>query len=93
MPQSRRDVRTRQILARACWPLSRGIPPFGFADFVGAGTHLVAAWEGTVVDWSLAPGDLIGDACREAGRNLTLGEWHQYVGTFDAYERTCSENP
>jgi hypothetical protein len=28
-------------------------------------------------------------ACREAGRNLTVPEWSQYVGSFDAYERTC----
>jgi hypothetical protein len=46
-----------------------------------------------VTDWPLAPTDLASAACREADRNLTPAEWKQYVGTFDAYEKTCEDLP
>ena len=73
--------------------------PAGFAsDFGAAGSHVVAAFTVSngvlgVFDFPLATTDLVAAACREAGRNLTLAEWRQYVGNFDVYEKTCTGLP
>ena len=70
------------------------------SSLVFTGSHLLTAVaEGSfiasavVTDWPLAIPDLVAAACNEAGRNLTTSEWTQYVGTFDAYEKTCADLP
>jgi hypothetical protein len=68
---------------------------------VATGSHLLTAEANlftepltvTVIDWPLTINDLTAAACEEAGRNLTKAEWTQYVGTFDAYEKTCADFP
>ncbi|MDJ0517631.1 MAG: peptidase C14 [Trichodesmium sp. MO_231.B1] len=45
------------------------------------------------IHW-VRPKDLIAEACRRLGRNLTAEEWRQYINSnFDTYERTCDELP
>ncbi|MGD1711830.1 WD40 repeat domain-containing protein, partial [Dapis sp. BLCC M172] len=45
------------------------------------------------IHW-VRPQDLIAEACRRLGRNLTAEEWRQYMNSnFDKYERTCNELP
>jgi WD40 repeat protein len=73
------------------------------SSLVFTGSHLLTAAaevaEGNILpsaivtDWPLAIPDLVAAACTEAGRNLTISEWTQYVGTFDAYEKTCANLP
>jgi hypothetical protein len=69
----------------------------GPLDLVDVAGHLrIAALDGQQVDltdWRLDVADLVDAACREANRNLTAVEWTQYVGSFDPYERTCTEIP
>ncbi len=38
-------------------------------------------------------GRVVADACRTAGRNLTLAEWGQYVDDADDYRRLCPDLP
>ena len=45
-----------------------------------------------VVEWSLVPDEMVGAACRVAGRNLTRSEWATYLGEA-AYRRTCPDFP
>jgi len=41
----------------------------------------------------LRPQDLIDDACSRLTRNLTVGEWRQYVGAEIPYRKTCANLP
>jgi WD40 repeat protein len=57
-------------------------------EFSPGGTQLVTATAaagngntGEVVDWKIDPGTLIRVACTSAGRDITVGEWKQYIGT------------
>ena len=42
--------------------------------------------------WSLSLDELVGLACREAGRNLTQEEWLQFFPR-EAYHKTCAQWP
>jgi len=45
------------------------------------------------IHW-VRPKDLIAEACRRLGRNLTAEEWQQYINSsLDKYEITCNELP
>jgi WD40 repeat protein len=46
----------------------------------------------TVRVWLLRQDDLIEEACRRLPRNLSEGEWREYVGDA-AYRKTCPELP
>jgi WD40 repeat protein len=50
------------------------------------------AWYHRSLDtnWSLQADDLIGTACRLAGRELTEDEWAKYIGDSVPYRATCS---
>jgi hypothetical protein len=36
---------------------------------------------------------LLRRACAIAGRNLSLAEWHQYLGLKEPYRQTCDDWP
>jgi WD40 repeat protein len=40
--------------------------------------------------WDVSPNDWVADACAIAGRELTPGEWSQYIGSSEPYQRICS---
>jgi len=51
---------------------------------------VTAGSDGAIRRWSLNTAMLIDEACRTAGRNLTLEEWTQYFPTgVDQYRKTC----
>jgi len=51
---------------------------------------VTAGSDGAIRRWSLNTEMLIDEACRTAGRNLTLEEWTQYFPTgVDQYRKTC----
>ena len=50
------------------------------------------SWDDTVRVWLWRPGDLIAEACGRLTRNLTLGEWRQYIGD-EPYRKTCPNLP
>ena len=43
--------------------------------------------------WRLDHERLIDDACNRVGRNLTWGEWQQYLGDASPYRKTCAQLP
>ncbi|MGD1704598.1 eIF2A-related protein [Dapis sp. BLCC M229] len=57
-------------------------------------TLATASNDNTVrIHW-VRPKDLIAEACRRLGRNLTAQEWQQYINSsLDTYQRTCDELP
>lgn len=62
-------------------------------SFIGDGAAVVSADDsGTVRLWP-TPRFWQSLACRVAGRNLTMKEWTDIVGTERAYERQCAELP
>jgi WD40 repeat protein len=53
---------------------------------------ITLTWAGTVHIWTLWPEELMGLACRTAGRNLTQKEWKQYFPN-EEYHITCPGLP
>jgi WD40 repeat protein len=51
-----------------------------------------ASDDGTVRVWDVAAGNLLEQACASVARNLTLTEWHQYLGN-QPYHKTCPALP
>ncbi len=49
--------------------------------------------QGTVVLWDADPKSWAARACRVANRNLSLAEWHRYLGDATPYRRTCPDLP
>jgi len=49
-------------------------------------------YQGKIVLWDIDPDSWQRNACAIAGRNLTLDEWHQYLGERP-YHETCSQWP
>ena len=43
----------------------------------------------TISLWIVSTEILAGKICQQVWRNLTLDEWHQFVGVDLPYERTC----
>lgn len=67
--------------------------PVRSLSFIAEGSAVVSADDrGTVRLWP-TPGFWQSLACRSAGRNLTLEEWTDIVGTERAYERQCADLP
>ena len=52
----------------------------------GAVTSFVTTWDLHVDDW-------VTDACNLVGRNLSRREWTTFIGTAQAYHRTCPQWP
>ncbi len=54
-----------------------------------------ASVDSTVILWDVAPASLLRRACANAGRNLSLAEWHLYLdlGRVAPYRRTCDDWP
>jgi WD40 repeat protein len=52
-----------------------------------------ASSENTVKLWNISLESWKARACRAAGRNLTLSEWRQYMGSDRPYEKTCPDLP
>jgi WD40 repeat protein len=48
---------------------------------------------GTLGTWSLAPEDLLKEACTRLPRNLTRAEWKTYIGDDPPYRETCRPLP
>jgi WD40 repeat protein len=49
--------------------------------------------DGAVRIWPIRPAELTDLACVTVGRNLTLGEWHQYIGADEPYRKLCPNLP
>ncbi|HEY2293774.1 MAG TPA: hypothetical protein VGM86_23975 [Thermoanaerobaculia bacterium] len=49
--------------------------------------------QGTVFLWDAEPKSWASRACRVANRNLSLTEWHRYLGDDTPYRRTCPDLP
>jgi len=61
--------------------------------FAPDGKHLAtSSWDGSVIIWDVDPGAWTRHACAVAGRNLTPGEWKQYLGDRP-YQTTCAQWP
>ena len=64
------------------------------------GNYLVTGGSETIRVWDLThplntstTKELANQVCEKVWRNLTLDEWHKYVGVEIPYERTCSNLP
>jgi DNA-binding SARP family transcriptional activator/WD40 repeat protein len=57
-----------------------------------AGTMFAEAEYGAPLLWDVNPADWLSIACRIAGRNLNLAEWHQYLPSRP-YQLTCPGLP
>jgi WD40 repeat protein len=60
--------------------------------FTPDGHWLITASSDSVRAWSISLDDLISEACRMAGRNITIEEWQVYLGT-EPYRTTCPQYP
>jgi WD40 repeat protein len=47
----------------------------------------------TIILWDLDLDHLKAEACRTANRNLTCGEWRNYIGADKPYHKTCEALP
>jgi len=57
------------------------------------GIHLATgSWDGTARVWLVWPEDLMAEACSRLTRNMTPGEWNQYMG-HEPYRKTCPNLP
>src|SRR6185312_13257625 len=73
-------------------PLIDGSPVTGIA-FNHSGTSLASGDGGGVLRlWDVDTASWVRNACGIAGRNLTIQEWHQYLGSA-SYQQTCPGMP
>lgn len=90
------DVSSGLMIARLPTPLPNqsmgGAPGDNMSMAVSDdGMHLLTAISGgSALRWHLDPGELIRDACRAAGRDLTTSEWIEYVGSSAPQDLRCS---
>ena len=54
---------------------------------------LLSGYNGELLRWDPDTRDLIANACRLAGRNLTPDEWNAFIGGNRPYRRTCPQYP
>jgi len=54
------------------------------------GRYVVTAGLNEARLWDIVPADLVAEACRSVGRNLTTEEWRDFLGG-EAYRKTCPE--
>jgi WD40 repeat protein len=54
--------------------------------FTGSHDDFISAWDVGLAAWKR-------EACALANRNLTKGEWNQFIGSVRPYERTCRTLP
>ena len=47
------------------------------------------SWDYTILVWIARTEILAEQICQQVWRNLTLDEWHQFIGQDLPYERTC----
>lgn len=65
-----------------------------FADFRPDGKFILSvSFDGSARVWMWQESDLISNACREVGRNLTRAEWNQYIGDVLPYQAVCPNFP
>jgi len=62
---------------------------FAVSFSADSSTLLTGANDGTARLWHVQLDELIGLACRTAGRNMTLAEWRELFGDQEPYRRTC----
>jgi WD40 repeat protein len=61
----------------------------GWGTFTPDGEYVIAAfWSGTGIAWNVDPAAWKTQACRIAHRNLTRGEWHDFL-PGRGYRRVC----
>lgn len=70
--------------------------PFGFgiySSLSGDGTAFLTSGGGAAVLWNLDVAVWESQACRAAGRNLTVAEWEQFLPPGEPYRATCEQWP
>jgi WD40 repeat protein len=82
------DVATRQELGVPLIGHKGGITGLVFSP--NGKTLASTGNDGTIIFWDISVESWVGRVCGIAHRNLTPGEWRQYLGD-EAYRKTCPE--
>jgi WD40 repeat protein len=82
------DLRTRTVAGPPLATQTGGV--FGLTFARDGHAILAGSADHTVIRYDIDPRDLVAHACATASRNLTRGEWQQYVGEAP-YEKTCPQ--
>ena len=85
------DVATRTLLGDPIVHESR--QDQGWAMIRPDGLEVAVDTIDGIVAWDLDPAHWVAAVCQSVGRNLTRGEWDEFVGEFAAYRSTCPEFP
>jgi WD40 repeat protein len=84
------DVANRTLLGEALRDHHDEVTDIAFSPdgttLMSASGNFVYLWDVRLRAWDI-------QACRTAGRNLSLDEWQQFVGEDRPYERTCQNYP
>ncbi len=85
------DVASQQLIGESFQGLNGSI---GSETFSADGRTLIS-FDGaaTIRLWDISPQSSSERACRIAGRNLSMDEWVQFIGSERPYERTCPQFP
>jgi len=79
-----------QIYGLDYHPAGKHIAAAGHVDNSGSGIKI---WDLTLPTNSLPADQLAAFACTKVRRNLTIEEWHKFIGTEIPYRRTCPNLP
>lgn len=60
-------------------------------SFSSDGKHLISQSGNNAMLWNVNIADLLSSACKNAGRNLSSGEWRKFMGNSIPREKTCTE--
>jgi hypothetical protein len=74
-------------------PLGDPLPSSGYLALRPDGNEVATVENGSLVLWNVNLAHLDVAACQAAGRNLSEGEWAQYLPNEGSYQRVCPQWP